>query len=95
MDTIRKVTQTLTKDGDKAMERIHDVADSAREKGRETWEELRDQGRQALDYAQKNVRDTWDDTEKLVQKHPGKAVGLALMVGVAIGSVLVALQKSA
>jgi ElaB/YqjD/DUF883 family membrane-anchored ribosome-binding protein len=94
MDHVRKMTDTLTKDGDKVMERIRDVTDIAMEKGLETWKEFRGQSQEALDSAQKNARDAWVDTQKLVQKHPGKTVGLAFVVGVAIGSVLVALQNN-
>jgi ElaB/YqjD/DUF883 family membrane-anchored ribosome-binding protein len=88
MDTIRKMTETITKDRDKALERVREVADTAWDKGHETWKELRGQGQEVIDQAQKSAEELWDDTEKLVQKHPGKAVGIALLVGAALGSLL-------
>ena len=86
-----KMTGTLTKDN--GIERIRDVADNALEKGRETWNDLRDQGKDALAGAQKSAKAAWNDSQKLLQKHPGKAVGLALLVGAVIGGALIALRS--
>jgi ElaB/YqjD/DUF883 family membrane-anchored ribosome-binding protein len=94
MDHVRKVTETLIKDRDKAIERVHDVADTAWEKGLETWNELRDQGQEAIDQAQKSAQEVWDDTRKLVQKHPGNTVGLAFMAGAVIGGALMAMRRN-
>ena len=93
MDNMRKITETLSKDGEKAIERAHEVADTALEKGRQTWKELRGQGQEALDHAQESAQEVWDDAQKLVQKHPGEAVGLALLIGAVIGGALVAMRK--
>jgi len=86
MDTNRKMTETISKDGDTIRERVGEFANSALEKGRQTWNDLRDQGQAGLSKARKTVREGWDDSRQLVQKHPGKAVGVALMVGAAIGA---------
>lgn len=88
MDNMRKMTETLTKDGDKAMERVREVADTAWKKGRETWKDLRGQGKEAMDGIQKNAEEAWEDTQELVQKHPGKSLGIALLVGAVIGALL-------
>jgi ElaB/YqjD/DUF883 family membrane-anchored ribosome-binding protein len=94
MDNVRKVTETLIKDRDKAIARVHDVADTAWEKGLETWNELRDQGQAAMGQAQKSAQEVWDDTRKLVQKHPGEAVGLAFLAGTFIGGALMAMRHN-
>ncbi|OGR91822.1 MAG: hypothetical protein A2992_09005 [Elusimicrobia bacterium RIFCSPLOWO2_01_FULL_59_12] len=94
MENIRKVAATLSKDGDTAIERAHDVAETAWKKGRETFKELRGQGQDAIDQAQKSVQEVWHDTQKLVQKHPGKTVGLALLIGVIIGGALIAMRNN-
>lgn len=86
MNNNQKMTDTISKDGDKAMDRVREVADTAWEKGRETWKELTGQGKDAIAGAQKNAEEAWEDAQKLVQKHPGKAVGIALLVGSAIGA---------
>jgi ElaB/YqjD/DUF883 family membrane-anchored ribosome-binding protein len=83
MDNIR----TLTKDGDKALERVQDVQEMALEKGRQTWKELSAQGKDAMASAQKSTQEAWEDTQELVQKHPAKAIGIALLLGAAIGAV--------
>lgn len=93
MDHIQKAAGTITKDGDKAMERVHEVAETAWEKGRATWNDLSAQGKQAMAGAQKSAEDAWEDAQKLVQKHPGKSVGIALLVGAAVGALL-AFRKS-
>jgi ElaB/YqjD/DUF883 family membrane-anchored ribosome-binding protein len=87
-DNVRKMTDTITKDGDGAIERINDVAENAWQKGRETWKDLNAQGKEAMAGAQKNAEEAWEDARKLVQKHPAKSVGVALLVGVAIGALL-------
>ena len=70
------------------MGRIRDVADTAWEKGRETWKDLSVQGKEAMAGAQKSAKEAWEDAQKLLQKHPGKAVGIALLVGAAVGALL-------
>ena len=94
MDTIHKMTQTLTKDKDHALERVREVADTAWDKGLETWKEIRGQGQDAIDHAQKSAQEAWADTQKLVQKHPGKAVGVAFLVGAIIGGAVIAMRNN-
>ena len=89
MDAINKMNDTLAKDGNKAAERVRDAANAAWEKGTESWKELRDQGQQAISQSQKGALEVWDDAQKLLQKHPGKAIGAALLFGAAIGALLV------
>jgi ElaB/YqjD/DUF883 family membrane-anchored ribosome-binding protein len=93
MEHIQKISGTVSKDGDNAIERVREAADTAWEKGRETLNGLSAQGKEALAVAQKRAEDAWDDAQKLVQKHPGKSVGIALVVGAAIGALLVAFRK--
>ena len=88
MDNNRKLTETITKDGDGAIERVRGVANTAWEKGRQTWKDLRGQSKDAVAGAQKSAQEAWEDAQKFVQKHPGKAVGIALLVGAGIGALL-------
>lgn len=90
MDTIVK---TFTKDRDNGIQRVRDVADNAMEKGRDTWNDLRNQGKAAFAKAQTSAKEAWEDSQKLLQKHPGKAVGLALIVGAVIGGALMTLRN--
>ena len=94
MDHMRKMTDTISKDGDKAIERIQDVADTAWEKGREAWKDLSIRSKDAMAGAQKSSEEAWEDAQKLVQKHPGKAVGLALLAGALIGAAFVAMRNN-
>lgn len=88
MDNIQKMTGTITKDGEKAIERVQDITDTAWQKGRDTWNELSAQGKEAMAGAQKSAQDAWEDAQQLVQKYPAKSVGIALLVGAAIGALL-------
>ncbi len=58
---------------DDARERLEDVAERAREKGEEAW---------------KKGEDSWKDISKFTQKHPAKALGVAALVGAALGLIL-------
>ena len=87
-DNIRKMSDTITKDGDGAVEHVREIADTAWEKGRQAWKDLNVQGKEAMSGAQKSTEEAWEDAQKLVQKHPGKTVGIALLVGAAIGALL-------
>jgi len=51
-DNVRKMADTITKDGDSALAHVRDVADNAWEKGRQTWKELSAQGKDAMAGAQ-------------------------------------------
>ena len=88
MENSRKMAETLTKDGDKALERVREVADTAWEKGQETWKDLNNQGKEVMAEAQKSAEEAWEDAQALVQKHPGKTVGIALLIGAALGALL-------
>jgi hypothetical protein len=45
------------------------------------------------DQLKKKAEDAWDDTLELVKKHPGKALGIAVGTGFALGSLIVAISK--
>jgi len=86
MDTNRKMTETISKDGDGIRDQVVEIANNAMEKGREAWNDLRDQGQAKLSKAQKSGKKAWEDTQQVVQRHPGKAVAISLAVGAAIGA---------
>jgi ElaB/YqjD/DUF883 family membrane-anchored ribosome-binding protein len=92
-DNVRKMADTITKDGDAALDHVRDVADNAWEKGRQAWKDLSVQGKDAMAGAQKSTEEAWEDAQRLVQKHPGKTVGIALLVGAAIGALLAFRKK--
>ena len=71
-----------------AKEKGQEAWDSAREKSRETWEEVRAAGLNALDDARDKSEELWEDAEKIIKKHPARALGLTLLVGVVIGALL-------
>jgi ElaB/YqjD/DUF883 family membrane-anchored ribosome-binding protein len=94
MDNMRKMTETLAKDGDQFVERVNEVADSTRKNGHKTWKELSAQGKEAWDGAQKSTQEAWEDAHILVKKHPGKAMSLALTLGAIIGAAFIALRNN-
>ena len=74
MEDMKKNAESLSKEVNKIGERLQGVLDKGRENGREAWEKVQARGKEAA-----------EDTRKLIQKHPGKAVGLAVLVGAVIG----------
>src|SRR5689334_14656332 len=64
---------------DDARERFEDVADQARAKGEEAW---------------KRGEEGWKDVVKFTQKNPGQALGLALVIGAAVGVILFGGRRS-
>ena len=56
------------------MNDIRKNAESLSKEVNKTWKKIQEQGKEAA-----------EDTRKLIQKHPGKAVGLAVLVGAVIG----------
>jgi ElaB/YqjD/DUF883 family membrane-anchored ribosome-binding protein len=87
MDNIQKIMGTVVKDGNNIAERVDQVTDTALEKGRQTWKELSAQSKEVMANAQKSTQEAWEDAQQLVQKHPGKAIGIALLVGAAVGAI--------
>jgi ElaB/YqjD/DUF883 family membrane-anchored ribosome-binding protein len=55
-------------------------------RAKETLEETRMQ-------LKKKAENAWEDTIELVKRHPGKALGIALGAGFALGSLVLALSR--
>ena len=78
----------MAKAADLAKEKGEEAWEAARKKGREAWDEVRATGLNALDDARDKGEEVWEDASKLIRKHPTRAIGLTLLVGVVIGSLL-------
>ena len=77
MEDVRKNNEPLSREANKIGESLQEVLAEGRENGREAWKKVQARGKEAL-----------QDTHKLIQKHPGKAVGLALFVGAVFGALV-------
>jgi ElaB/YqjD/DUF883 family membrane-anchored ribosome-binding protein len=75
----------MAKAAEMAKEKGQEAWDAARKQSRQAWEEVRATGLNALDDVRDKGDEIWDDTEKLVKKHPARTIGLTLLVGVVIG----------
>lgn len=71
-----------------AKEKGEDALAAARKKSRQAWDEARALGMNAMDEARDQGEELWEDAQKLVKKHPARAIGLTLLVGVMIGALL-------
>jgi ElaB/YqjD/DUF883 family membrane-anchored ribosome-binding protein len=88
--------QDILEEGRKEMARATQLAkekgeeawQAAREKSREAWDDVRASGLNAIDDFRDRSDEMWEDAEKLVKKHPARAMGLTLLVGVVIGALL-------
>jgi len=78
----------MAKAAEMAKEKGQEAWEAARAKSREAWEEVRAKGLNAIDDVRDKGEEIWDDAEKLVKKHPARALGLTLLVGVVIGALL-------
>ena len=78
----------MAKAAELAREKGQEAWNAARAKSREAWEEVRSAGLNAIDDARDKGEEVWEDAEKLVKKHPARAVGLSLLVGIVIGTLL-------
>src|SRR5450631_3967449 len=88
--------QELLEEGRKEMAKATEMAkekgqeawEAARKKSREAWDEARASGLNTLDDVRDKGEEVWEDAEKLIKKHPARAMGLTLLVGVVIGALL-------
>jgi len=88
--------QEMLEEGRKEMAKAAEMAkakgeeawQAARQKSREAWDGVRATGLNALDDVRDRGEEVWEDAEKLVKKHPARAIGLTLLVGVVIGALL-------
>lgn len=94
-DTIEKARQLLeegrkemARAADMAREKGQDALDMARKKSREAWDTVRTKGMNAMDDVRDKSEEVWEDAEKLVRKHPARAIGISLVAGIVIGLLL-------
>jgi ElaB/YqjD/DUF883 family membrane-anchored ribosome-binding protein len=88
--------QEMLEEGRKEMAKAAEMAkakgdeawQAARKKSREAWDDVRASGLNTLDDVRDKGEEVWEDAEKLVKKHPARAIGLTLLVGVVIGTLL-------
>ena len=78
----------MAKAAEMAKEKGQEAWEAARKKSRQAWDEVRASGLNSLDDARDKGEEIWEDAEKLVKKHPARAMGLTLFIGVIIGSLL-------
>jgi ElaB/YqjD/DUF883 family membrane-anchored ribosome-binding protein len=78
---LAKATSAAKEQGEEvwhaAQRKAQETLDEAIEKGSIAWEDIKDQGEVV-----------WKDTEKLVRRHPTRALGIALLAGVFLGAFL-------
>ncbi len=78
----------MAKAAELAKEKGEDVLEAARKRGRQVWDEARASGLNAVDDLRDQGEELWEDAQKAVKKHPARAMGLTLLVGVIIGALL-------
>jgi ElaB/YqjD/DUF883 family membrane-anchored ribosome-binding protein len=73
---------------EEAQEKAREVWQSAKESGVEKWGDLRERGEEAWEETRERASDAVEDVEKIFKRHPGRALGLTLLVGTIIGLLL-------
>jgi ElaB/YqjD/DUF883 family membrane-anchored ribosome-binding protein len=87
-EMLQEGRREMAKAAEMAKEKGEEAREAARAKSREAWEEVRAKGLNAIDDVRDKSEEIWEDAEKLVKKHPARALGLTLLVGVVIGALL-------
>jgi ElaB/YqjD/DUF883 family membrane-anchored ribosome-binding protein len=85
----RDINDILEDKAGKFRERVEENV----EKFRERVDEVRERVDEAADKAREKGEEAWKDAVKLTQKHPAQALGLALVVGAALGVLLFGRRK--
>ncbi|OGR89304.1 MAG: hypothetical protein A2992_02755 [Elusimicrobia bacterium RIFCSPLOWO2_01_FULL_59_12] len=80
----RDIDEILEEKAGKFRERVEENVD----KFRERVDEVRDRFEEAADKAIVRSEEAWKDAVKFTQKHPAQALGLAAVVGAALGVLL-------
>src|SRR5258708_2633888 len=78
----------MAKAAEMAKAKGQEAWEAARQKSQKAWNDIRNTGLDTLDDVRDRTEELWDDAEKLVKKHPARAIGLTLLVGVVIGTLL-------
>src|SRR5689334_21166472 len=78
----------MAKAAEMAKEKGQDAWEAARKKSREAWDDVRSNGLNMWDDVRGQGEEMWEDASKWVKKHPTRAIGLTLLVGVVIGALL-------
>jgi ElaB/YqjD/DUF883 family membrane-anchored ribosome-binding protein len=71
-----------------AQDKGRDAWVNAKAKGMEMWDDTRTRGKEMYSDARDRGEEVIDDAEKLVRKHPMRAIGLVLFIGVVVGALL-------
>jgi ElaB/YqjD/DUF883 family membrane-anchored ribosome-binding protein len=67
---------------------INDILGDNIEKVRERVEEVRDRFEEVADKAKARSEEAWKDAVKFTQKHPVQSLGVAALIGAALGVLL-------
>jgi len=78
----------MAKAAELAKEKGEEAWKAAQKKSREAWDDIRASGLNAIDDVRDKGEEIWEDAEKMVKKHPARALGLTLLVGVIVGALL-------
>lgn len=87
----RDIEEILEGKAEKFRERVEENVGKFREKvddARERFEDMADSARARGEEYLKKGEDSWKDVSKFTQKHPAKALGIAALVGAALGLIL-------
>ena len=92
-DKLREGVDKARRQGVEMVEKSFPNADEAIEKakakGEAIWEKAKTKGQDLLDDVESKGQETWGQVQSFVKKRPVQALGYALLVGVAIGALLI------
>ncbi len=87
----RDIEDILEGKAEKFRERVEENVGKIRDRVEENVGKIRDrvdEAREQFDEVKEKGEEAWKDVTKYTQKHPGKALGVAMLVGAALGVIL-------
>jgi hypothetical protein len=73
---------------DQARRGIDRAAKEATSRSQEWWDDAKAKGQKLWGKTQVGGVEVWEDSQSLIRKHPGKAVGLAFLAGAALTALI-------
>ena len=65
--------------------KVNEAIENAEAAGSEYLKTVKEAGQNLLDDAQSSGHHAWGQAKSLIRKHPGEAVGFAVLLGVVVG----------
>ncbi len=81
---VNKFRDRVEENVGKFRDRVEENVDKVRDR----VDDVRDRVEDVTDKTREKAEETWDDAIRFTKKHPAQAIGLAVVIGAAVGAIL-------